>query len=91
MVSEKDKKLLTTSLYVTAGFLAFLFINLLLKERVPEPVRLGVGLWAMQLITFPLMEVYRQISFAKWVGQSAIYVLVGTTIYSLIKYLWQHL
>jgi len=91
MVSEKDKRLLTTSLYITAGILTFLLINLLLDGRVPEAFSLGLGIWVMQLITFPLMEFYKQISFAKWVRQSALYVLVGMIIYSLIKYLYQHL
>ncbi|HYO99549.1 MAG TPA: hypothetical protein VER76_05120 [Pyrinomonadaceae bacterium] len=91
MVSGRDKKVLTTSLHAVAGMLAFLLINFLLDGRVPPAVRLGLGVWVMQLITFPATENYGKVSFAKWVGQSALYVLVGMIIYSLIKYLWQHL
>ncbi|HEY9402949.1 MAG TPA: hypothetical protein VIQ24_09655 [Pyrinomonadaceae bacterium] len=90
MVRERDKRVLGTSIYLVAGFLAFFAINSLLDGRVPEVIRLGLGVWAMQISIYPLTkEEYGAGGFGGWIGQTALYVVVGMIIYSLIKYLWQ--
>jgi hypothetical protein len=90
MISKRDKKVLIASLYVVMGVFAFLIINYLLLGRISEVIRLGLGVWVVQLITYPAFEDERRIGFAKWALRSTLYIIPLIIIYSLIKYLWQH-
>lgn len=88
MVGERDKKVLRNSLYAVAGVLAFLLINFLLEERAPQVVRVALGAWVMQLISYLGFEEHRREVFTKFALHTALYILVFAVLYTLIKYLW---
>ena len=87
MVSEKDRRVLTISLYAILGLLAFFLINWLLEGRVPKVIWLPLGGWVMQLITYPISD--KEVSFPKFAVRPALGMLIAGVTYSLVTYLWQ--
>ncbi|HEV2799865.1 MAG TPA: hypothetical protein VGW12_05175 [Pyrinomonadaceae bacterium] len=89
MISARDKKVLLTSLYVSASFIAAGSINFLLDGRVPSGVRLGLAAWVLRLFYYGEPGADRSGGFIKWAWRNALYVPIFVVLYYLIRYLWR--
>lgn len=76
------------SSFAVLGFLAFFSINMLLKGRVHEALRLTLGIWVMNLFYYPISEGYKQVSFRRHALTMLFYTALGGVVYYLVKLLW---
>jgi hypothetical protein len=79
------------SSFAVLGFLAFFLINRLLDGRVPEVLRLTLGVWVMNLFYYPISEGYKRVSFKRHALTVLFYTVLGGVAYYLVKLLWHNI
>ncbi|HEX8707667.1 MAG TPA: hypothetical protein VF723_05350 [Pyrinomonadaceae bacterium] len=74
-------------LFWIGGIIAFVIVARLLRGRVPEPVALGFGFFAMWVTGYPVVNYMagRRVPFMAHVFSAAAGALIGTLFFALLE------